>query len=119
MTCIVWLNAIATVVCNFGSMLVSDLLITMSCVHRPAASVQAGLNPLPLTPGMGSVGSVTPRGLSSSSSALDALTGASGVGQGRPRSNLDSDTGSFGGSPARQLAMDRLESDQENEPPLR
>ena len=95
------------------------LLITISCVHRPVASIQAGHNPLPLTPGMGSVGSVTPRGLSSSSSDLDPLTGASGVGQGKPRSSLGSDMGSFDDSPARQLATDRLESDQENEPPLR
>ena len=54
--------------------------------YRHAAGAPADPATQVVTPGMGSVGSVTPRGSSSSSSDLGALTGASGVGQGRPRS---------------------------------
>ncbi len=70
---------------------------------------------------MGSVGSVTPRELSTSSSDLDPLTEASGVGRGRPRSSPESNTGGLDGSPvsARSHAKDTTESDQENQMPFR
>ena len=86
-------------------------------LHRPLTVPQAGQNPSPLTPGMGSVGSITPRGLSASSSDLDPLTGASGVGRGRPRSSPESNTGSPGS--AKSHARDMTESDQENQVPFR
>lgn len=91
-------------------------------LHRPLALAQAGRNPSPLTPGMGSVGSITPRGLSASSSDLDPLTGASGVGcRGRPGSSPESNTGGLDGSSisAKSHARDMTESDQENQVPFR
>ncbi|KAL0021101.1 hypothetical protein WJX79_006880 [Trebouxia sp. C0005] len=87
----------------------------------PSATPQAGQNPSFLTPGMGSVGSISPRGLSASSSDLDPLTGASGVGRGRPRDSPESNTGGLDGSPvsAKRHARDMSESDQENQMPTR
>ena len=82
---------------------------------------QAGRNPVPLTPGMGSVGSITPVRASSSSSDLDFLTGASGVGRGRPRSSPDSRTASPGScSVSDGVRMETSAvSDQENQMPIR
>ncbi len=80
---------------------------------------QTAQTPLLLTPGMGSVGSITPRDVSSSSSDLDPLTGASGVGGGRPRSSPDGDPHSFESSPVsdRDRTGDSAVPDQENQLP--
>lgn len=63
---------------------------TVLCRHASEGPTDPAA--LEVTPGMGSVGSVTPRGCPSSSSDLGALTGASGVGQGRHRSVLAFDS---------------------------
>lgn len=62
----------------------------LHCRHLSGA--QADPEAQAVLPGMGSVGSITPRGCSSSSSDLGPLTGASGVGQGRPSSIPASDS---------------------------
>lgn len=88
----------------------------MCCRHSPFAQGHQAARAV--TP-VGSVGSVTPGELSRSSSDLDPLTGASAVGQGRPRSSPEST------SPRNRSESNALDnmgspvSDQENLMPKR